>query len=155
MGTPRSKRYRYFYVGLHNAMLFCAEVFLIVTVFGNNHLIYLIPAGISLWAMIFSGRNIYFKTGVWSFVHQKSKQMDERELALKHESLQKAYVLFTILILAFITLLSFGLTFKGSGKLIQGNSSSLWFLVMGFIYLAHSLPATFVVLNSEYLDYRS
>jgi len=155
METPKSRGYRYFYVGLHLAMLFCTILFLIITVFGDNRPIYLIPAGISLAVLIFSGRRIYFKTGAWAFVHRKSEQMDERELLLARKSLQKAYAGFTIVILAFIALLSFGLSFKGSSELIKYNSSALWFLVCGFIYLAHSLPAAFVVLNSEYLDFRS
>ena len=155
METKRSKGYRYFYVVLHIVMLFCTIAFLIITVYGDNHPIFLIPAGISLAVLIFIARRIYSNPGIWAFVHRKSEEMDERELLLARKSLQKAYGVFTIVILLFITLLCFGLSFKGSGELIQGNSSALWILVCGFIYLAHSLPTAFVVLNSEYLDFRS
>ncbi|MFC1651406.1 hypothetical protein ACFL2X_07525 [Candidatus Latescibacterota bacterium] len=153
MKNPTSKSYRYFFVFLNMAMLVCTVVFIGIGVTEHNLLVILFPGFGTLIILIYSTFKIYFKTGVWRFVHSNSEDMDERELALARMALQKAYTVFSVTILVFITALAIALSFDFSAKLISQKSSALMFIVVGFIYFAHSLPAAFIVLRERYLDF--
>ena len=153
MKNPSSKSYRYFYVILNMAMLVFTVAFISIGVTEHNLLIILFPGFGTLIILIYSTFIIYFKTGVWRFVHSNSEDMDERELALARIALQKAYTVFSVTILVFITALAIALSFNLSAKLISQKSSALIFIAVGFIYFAHSLPAAFVVLREQYLDF--
>jgi len=153
MKNPSTKFYRYSYVFMNMAMLVCTVVFLCIGVTGDNLLFMLVPGIGSLILLIYSTFIIYFKTGVWRFVHSNSEDMDERELALARMALQKAYTVFSVTILVFIFALALALSFDFSAKLISQKSSALQFIVVGFIYFSHSLPAAFIVLKEQYLDF--
>lgn len=153
MKNPSSKFYRFFYVFLNMAMLVCTVVFPCIAVTTKSLLLMLVPGFGSLTILIYSTYIIYLKTGVWKFVHSNSEDMDERELALARMALQRAYSVFTVTILVFIFALALALSFDFSAKLISQKSSALMFIVVGFIYFAHSLPAAFIVLREQYLDF--
>ncbi|MFC1541484.1 hypothetical protein ACFL50_03430 [Candidatus Latescibacterota bacterium] len=153
MNNPTSKFYRFFYVFLNIAMLVCTVVFLGVAVTGDNRVVMFVSGFGALIILIYSTFKIYFKTGVWRFVHSNSEDMDERELALARLALQNAYSVFSVTILFFVVVLSLALSFDSSAQVIMQKSSSLWFVVMGFIYFAHSLPAAIIVLREKYLDF--
>ena len=153
MKNPYSKFYRYFYVFLNMAMLVCTVVFLGIAATMDNLLVMFVPGFGSLIILIYSTFIIYFKTGVWRFVHSNSESMDERELALARMALQKAYTVFSVTVLVFIFVLAIALNYDFSEKLISQKTSALMFIVVGFIYFAHSLPAAFIVLKEQYLDF--
>ena len=154
MKNQLSKGYRTFYVVFNLAMLGLTVFFLMWAVIGENRILFLFPGFVTLGLLLWSMIKIYFKTGVWSFVHRKSEHMDERELAVARKSLQKAYTIFTVFVLTLIVLSILGITLFNSGTFISENTSGLWIAVAGLIYLAHSLPAAVVVLQESRLDFR-
>ena len=153
MKNPSTKFHRFFYVLLNMAMLLSTVVFLNFAIAGDKRLFMLVPGFAALILLIYSAYQIYFKTGVWSFIHSNGEDMDERELALTRMSIQNAYSVFSVTVLVFITALAIALSFEFSAKIVSQNSSALWIIVVGFIYLAHSLPAAFIVLREQYLDF--
>jgi hypothetical protein len=153
MRNPSSKSYRYFYVFLNMTMLLSTVVIMSFAVTGDNHLFMLVPGLGTLIILVFSTVKIYLRTGVWKFIHSNSENMDERELALARMAVQKAYAVFTVTILGFVMILSIALSYDATAQIVSKKSSSLWIVLAGFIYFAHSLPAVFIVLREKYLNF--
>ncbi|MBD3415324.1 MAG: hypothetical protein GF421_12955 [Candidatus Aminicenantes bacterium] len=154
MEKQLSKGYRFFYVVFNLAMLGLTVFSLMWTVIGENRILFLFPGFVALGLLLWSMIKIYFKTGVWSFVHRKSEHMDERELTVARKSLQKAYSIFAVVVLSLIVLSLLSITIFDSGTFIAENTSGLWIVVAGLIYLAHSLPAAVIVLQESRLDFK-
>jgi len=154
MEKPHSRGYRTFYVSFNLAMLVLTVLFLGWAVSGKNHLMFLVPGGITVILLIWSMIKIYFKTGVWSFIHRKNEQMDEREMALARKSIQKAYSVFAVMVLSLIVFSLLSISLFEMENFITENTSALWFVVAGLIYFAHSLPAAIIVLQENRLDFK-
>jgi len=154
MEKQLSKGYRTFYVVFNMAMLGLTVFFLMRVVIGENRILFLFPGLITLGLLLWSMIKIYIKTGVWSFVHRKSEKMDERELAVARKSLQKAYSIFSVVVLSLMVLSLLSLTLFDSGTFITENTSALWIVVAGLIYLAHSLPSAVIVVQESRLDFK-
>jgi hypothetical protein len=154
MEKQLSKGYRAFCVIFNLGTLVLTVFFLVWAVIGENRLLFLLPGFITLGLLLWSMIKIYFKTGVWSFIHRKSEQMDERELAVARKSLQKAYSIFAVVVLSLIVLLLLTITLFNSGTFITENTAGLWIVLAGLIYLAHSLPAAVIVIQESRLDFK-
>ena len=74
----------------------------------------------------------FIKTGLWGFIHQPLKKLDEREIALTSKSLRYAYGIFTVVTL--ILLLSLAITYTQIDVV----------LVASLILFAHILPASYI-----------
>jgi len=74
----------------------------------------------------------FIKTGLWGFIHQPLKKLDEREIALTSKSLRYAYGIFTVVTL--ILLLSLAITYTQIDVVI----------VVSLILFAHILPACYI-----------
>ena len=108
---------------------------------------------VALIVLIVSARRLYFKTGVWTFVHRPAEAMDERELSLARMALQTAYVAFTLTALIYVALLSMAMSLKCALATIAAHSSILWIVLVGLIYFAHTLPAAIVVMREKHHDF--
>lgn len=95
----------------------------------------LIVMGFIVVVGLFSFITLYIKTRIWKLIHTKVEKLDEREIQLTHESLRYSYSIFTVVSL--IVLLIFALT-------IRDYDSLLMIIFIGFLYLAHTLPAAII-----------
>jgi len=154
MRKQLSKGYRTFYVVFNLAMLGLTVFFLMWAVIGENQILFILPGILTLGLLLWSTIKIYFRTGVWGFVHRKSEQMDERELAVARKSLQKAYSIFAVVVLSLIVFSLLSVTLFDSAAFIAENTGGMWIMVAALIYLAHSLPAAVIVLQESRLDFK-
>lgn len=77
----------------------------------------------------------FWRTKLWHLVHRRSELLDEREMRVVHEAVNRSYAVFSVLCLALLLiLLQFEPEVPPAGKV----------LLAGLIYLAHMLPAMFV-----------
>jgi uncharacterized membrane protein len=107
----------------------------------------------ALALLVFGTARIYLKTGLWRFIHADSADMDERQLELSRKAVEKAYAVFTVTVLVFIMMLSIALSVDATAGIVAEHASSLWIILAGLIYYAHSLPGVFIVLEEQYLDF--
>ena len=95
-----------------------------------------ISLGIGVVTFVF----FHLKSGLWRFVHSKSKSLDERELQISLGALKSAYSLFTVIILA--VLLAAEIFFDGGIGIVA---------IAGFIYFAHTLPGAVLIWQRNYI----
>ena len=96
-------------------------------------LILVIAIAVALVLFIMSFISGYVRSGLWKFVHQSERKLDEREMQLVLGSVKNAYSIFTILTL--IVIYTFAL-------IIQKPLDAL--IAAGLLYLAHTLPAAII-----------
>ncbi|NQT76603.1 MAG: hypothetical protein HQ565_02740 [Bacteroidetes bacterium] len=75
----------------------------------------------------------YIRTKAWKQVHRSFKTLDEREAGQAYESLRVAYGIFTVIVLAILLLYS-----------VSELRVSI-VIFASLLYLAHVLPASFIV----------
>ncbi|MBZ0266093.1 hypothetical protein K8I28_15655 [bacterium] len=99
---------------------------------------------LSVYALSFYFTQI--RTGLWSFVHRKVEQLDEREHQLSYEALRFSYATFSIVALILLMLVT----------LSDDSSVALWFewvngrpLFLAMMLFAHSLPAALLAWRAE------
>ena len=83
-----------------------------------------------LWAI--TSRFSFHKTGLWKFTHTKTKDLDERELAVTNKAIRFAYS-----VLAVLTPLVIYVFIFAHIKL------TIW-IPFFFLYIAHVLPAVYL-----------
>ena len=91
----------------------------------------------ALVAVVISFIFVFAKTHLWSLVHRKVDELDERQVQITHESLRYSYGAFSVICLLIILV---------SELIRQWSSSaehlSLMPILGALIYLAHTLPAS-------------
>jgi len=79
---------------------------------------------------------LHMRTHLWTLVHAKTENLDERELQVTNTALGRAYAVFTVLCLSILLVLTLTET-RGSGPLGV-------LLPVSLIYLAHTLPSSVI-----------
>ncbi len=82
---------------------------------------------------------LHKKSGIWKLTHSKSKDLDERELALTHWALSESYGWFAVICL----LIMFALSLIGRMNICPQYTISMP-LVASMIYFSHTLPGTMI-----------
>jgi len=82
---------------------------------------------------------LHLKSGIWKLTHAKSKDLDERELALTHWALSESYGWFAVICLVIMLALSF----IGRMNICPQYTISMP-LVASLIYFSHTLPGTMI-----------
>ncbi len=148
-----SKLYRYGMVGLNLLCVVLTFFFLILTESLENNTLFAILTGLSLIVLLITYYLMYHKTGVWNFVHRKSEELDERELALSRRSTEWAYQWFTVISLSLFFLIGYSIAVPWLHLDRDVYAAILRSAVASLIYLAHILPGIAVIIREEYLDF--
>jgi len=121
--------------------------FYFVTGNSNQHYIFDI-IGISAFAgVVVTFYYVYIRTGLWKLVHSRTDDLDERELQITHEALAISYAWFTVICLVIMFIHAVLFRFLPDVNFIITVP-----LVVSLIYLAHTLPAAFLVWNKNFLS---
>ena len=78
---------------------------------------------------------LYARTQLWWMTHTKIDNLDERQQAITHSSLRRAYGIYTVLSLALLLVII--LAARASGR---GYDPNLIAAFAALLYLAHTLP---------------
>lgn len=87
---------------------------------------------------------LHKKSGIWKLTHTKSKDLDERELALTHWALSESYGWFAVICL----LIMLALSLISRMNICPQYTISMP-LVASMIYLSHTLPGTMIAWKKD------
>jgi len=144
MSRPISKRTRRTSVVVNYLSLVLLVVFFIFVEYGVWK--YFAWTGVLIAGALFvmTFHQVYYRTGLWRFVHTPAARLDEREIQVVYRSLQYSYGLYAVVCLIYIFVLSLVIRFSFPLLTDEGHFSFGFVMLMGLIYLSHILPASII-----------
>jgi hypothetical protein len=95
-------------------------------------------AGIILFVVIVvSFISVQIRTHLWHLVHAKTKDLDERQIQVTHESLMRSYGAFSVICLSILLIAELIREYSGSQI-----DTTMMPVIGALIYLAHTLPSS-------------
>lgn len=88
---------------------------------------------------------VYGRTGLWKLTHTKVEKLDEREILLTHNALVYSYIIFTIFIISYISIIGLGIQNRYNILFdLQGLKATIVFNFFVLWMFAHTLPGSII-----------
>ena len=135
MSLSESKSKRRMCIILNYGFLLTSVLFALIGESFGWSLLVKISFWVSVAICLLTLWSIHFKTGLWKLVHAKVDDLDEREIALTHNSLRYAYGIFSIIVL---TTILYMIVFDMGSQILR------FVVFWALLYLAHTLPSSII-----------
>ncbi len=140
---------KYFLIAVNYIMLFLTAWLVYRGTGQGDGLPWLLGALAAFILLLVTYYFLYHKSGIWSFIHRKADQLDERELALAREATDTAYSWFTVISLIVLFLFGYVNVMPCIHIPLEALGRATRITLMSMIYVAHILPGTFVAIKEK------